>query len=85
MKPYIFLSIFFLSLLYACKETPKEPLQEVMAIPASSASFDAILEAYYEKRLQLYPLNATSEGDSRYNDRLPNDLTDKFLEEEKTF
>ena len=41
---------------------------------ASSGKFDALLEAYYEDFLKLNPLQATFEGDSRYNDQFVNTL-----------
>ncbi len=41
---------------------------------ASSGKFDALLDAYYEDFLRLNPLQATFEGDSRYNDQFVNTL-----------
>jgi uncharacterized protein (DUF885 family) len=37
-----------------------------------------LCENYYEERLQFYPIEATMQGDNRFNDKLPNELTDKF-------
>ena len=50
-----------------------------------SLEIDQIFENYYQESLELYPLNATSQGDKRYNDFLPNDLTDEFRNKEKIF
>ena len=50
-----------------------------------SFEINQIFEDYYQESLELYPLNATSQGDNRYNDFLPNDLTDDFRNKEKTF
>jgi uncharacterized protein (DUF885 family) len=44
-----------------------------------------VFENYYQESLKLYPLQATSQGDLRYNDFLPNDLSDEFREKEKEF
>ena len=44
-----------------------------------------IFENYYQESLKLYPLQATSQGDLRYNDFLPNDLSDEFRTREKEF
>ena len=44
-----------------------------------------IFENYYQESLKLYPLQATSQGDLRYNDFLPNDLSDEFRKKEKEF
>ena len=50
-----------------------------------SLEINQVFENYYQESLKLYPLNATSQGDKRYNDFLPNDLTDEFRNKEKTF
>lgn len=44
-----------------------------------------VFENYYQESLKLYPLQATSQGDLRYNDFLPNDLSDEFRTREKEF
>ena len=56
-------------------KAPPAP-QAAEAAPASAAArdFDALLEQYFEERLELSPLLATFIGDHRYDDRLPNDL-----------
>lgn len=46
------------------------------ALPETS--FDNFLENYHQDGLKLFPLNATFAGDSRYNDQLPNTLTEAF-------
>ena len=40
---------------------------------------------YYEERLRLYPMEATMAGDDRYNDQLPNNLTEEFRAAEVAF
>ncbi len=45
----------------------------------------AFFDQYYENRLKLYPLEATSIGDNRYNDQLPDDGSAAFLSKAKTF
>jgi uncharacterized protein (DUF885 family) len=40
---------------------------------------------YHQEALQLYPLSATYQGDKRYNDYLPNSLSDEFMAQEKLF
>ena len=44
-----------------------------------------VFEDYYQESLKLYPLNATSQGDLRYNDFLPNFLSDEFRNDELNF
>ena len=50
-----------------------------------SLEIPQIFENYYQESLKLYPLQATSQGDLRYNDFLPNDLSDEFRKKEKEF
>lgn len=50
-----------------------------------NASIAAQFDRYYEERLKLYPLEATYAGDNRYDDLLPNVLTDSFRAELTTF
>ena len=50
-----------------------------------SLQINKVFEKYYQENLILYPLKATSQGDVRYNDFLPNNLTDEFRNNEKVF
>ena len=52
---------------------------------AFSNPINQLFADYNEGRLQLYPLEATSSGDSRYNDLLPNELSNAFGEKEAAF
>jgi len=40
-----------------------------------------LFENYYQDRLKLFPLSATSAGDDRYNDQLYNDGSQEFLKQ----
>src|SRR5690242_16695447 len=40
---------------------------------------------YYEERFKLYPMEATQAGDPRYNDLLPDNLTESFRASERAF
>ncbi len=44
-----------------------------------------LLENYYQERLKLYPIDATFAGDERYNNILPNNLSDAYIAEAKAF
>ncbi len=52
---------------------------------ATNSGFATVLDDYYEQRLKLFPVEATQQGDSRYNDQLPNDISQAFLAESKVF
>lgn len=44
-----------------------------------------LFDDYWEQHAKLFPLEATSEGDNRYNDLLPNDQTKAFRDSLKAF
>lgn len=46
--------------------------------PSASAPLAALFASYWEDQAKLYPLQATSQGDNRYNDQLPNSGTRAF-------
>lgn len=50
-----------------------------------NSAFATVLDDYYEQRLKLFPLEATSQGDNRYNDQLPNDISPAFLDSTRAF
>ena len=58
--------------LAACSTAPKK----------TAADFDAFLEEAYQANLELYRLPSTYLGESRYNDTLPNYLSDAFSAKE---
>lgn len=82
MKKYI--AIIGFLCFFACKEQSKETTDKNLSIHSNEA-FRTLLENYYQESLQLYPMNATAQGDNRYNDLLPNPLTNAFQAKEKAF
>jgi uncharacterized protein (DUF885 family) len=68
-------------LLAACSLWPAAAPQPDPATRAAQQLF----ADYWEESLQLYPLNATYVGDSRYNDQLPNHLSPEFRARELAF
>ncbi|MEB8330473.1 DUF885 domain-containing protein [Flavobacteriaceae bacterium KMM 6897] len=81
MKKYLILVLGTLALT-ACKNKP-EPLKENAM--AKNEAFGTLMDNYYEDGLKLYPLKATSEGDSRYNDIFLNNLTEDYKAMEKAY
>ncbi|NHW59916.1 DUF885 domain-containing protein, partial [Escherichia coli] len=63
---FIILSSVILAL-FSCKkgDTPS------VVNTTPKTSLDSIAEEYYEGYLQFHPLEATAQGDPRYNDKLP--------------
>ncbi len=71
MKKIILIALCFITF-GACKDGSKQEKKDDM--PSIASVFDS----YYEDGLKLNPLGATFEGDNRYNDTLPNFLSDDF-------
>lgn len=80
MKKLLFLAVIS-SLLPACNTAKRGLPSEREA----SSSIAEVFASYHEERLKLYPLEATFAGDNRYNDSLPNVLTDSWRTEAETF
>ena len=78
MKKYMLVTICMIFFI-ACKEDGK--FEETKDYPPIASVF----EAYYEDGLKLNPLGATFEGDNRYNDTLPNFLSDDFEKKAKAY
>ena len=52
---------------------------------ADNTELASLLDKYYEERLQLFPLEATLNGDNRYNDKWYVDFTDSYRGKLKDF
>lgn len=74
-----FLGVVFLTGFTSCKKSDS-PLTKVTPIEVDSIAAD-----YYEQYLKLYPLEATSQGDLRYNDQLPINIDKDFISGEISF
>ncbi|MEJ0031589.1 MAG: DUF885 domain-containing protein [Bacteroidota bacterium] len=57
----------------------------LILISCREPSFDNLLQNYHEDYLKLYPLAATSAGDNRYNQILPNNISVEYRNELKNF
>lgn len=77
------LPILALLLVLACKEEPKTSKTD--ASVENNPEFMTLLDDYYEEGLKLNPLNATFAGDNRYNDILPNVLSDEHVAATKAY
>lgn len=49
------------------------------------ATLDSLFKSYYQDYLRLNPLQATSLGDTRYNDQLPNTITQGYRNQVRDF
>ena len=48
-------------------------------------AFGRVLNEYYNERMKYFPLEATQNGDNRYNAELPVDFTDSYLDTLRNF
>jgi uncharacterized protein (DUF885 family) len=69
-KLFILLAIAFFAI--SCNNPKTEQTS------AEKKNLPALLEGYYNERMELFPLEATSNGDPRYNNLLPADFTDSY-------
>lgn len=74
-----FLGVVFLTGFTSCKKSDS-PLTKVTPIEVDSIAAD-----YYEQYLKLYPIEATSQGDLRYNDQLPINIDKDYISGEISF
>ncbi|MCP9750304.1 DUF885 family protein [Ferruginibacter sp. HRS2-29] len=80
MKRLTLFSFLFLSLT-ACNQSKNQDTQN----PAPDTAFASMLKNYYDERMALYPLEATMNGDTRFNNQLPADFTDSYRAKLKDF
>ncbi|UOQ52654.1 DUF885 domain-containing protein [Hymenobacter cellulosivorans] len=81
MRKTILTSVAVCSLLASFTPPPMRPQRPADDDKRLAALFDA----YWEKNNQLFPLSATSQGDNRYNDQLPNDQTKAYRDTLRAF
>ncbi|KAA9338151.1 DUF885 domain-containing protein [Hymenobacter busanensis] len=74
----------------ACSQPTKTEVQtdsSATSATTETAAKDlpAVFDAYWEENAKLFPLDATTQGDNRYNDQLPNDGTVAFRKDLQAF
>ena len=75
------LTLICFSCLLSCKNEPKEENRKI----ATNSEFNTLLDNYYEDGLKLNPINATTSGDMRYNDKFPNTLSQEYTDSLKNY
>lgn len=81
MKKIFFIAVAFFSLT-ACNQKKDSA---TTTVKEDNSKLAALFENYYNDRMQLYPLEATANGDTLYNNLLPADFTDTYREKLKSF
>ena len=82
MKNLLYKTLFgflMVASLISCKKSDSPVTKE------TPADLDSIAANYYEQYLKLYPLEATAQGDLRYNDQLPVNIDKDFISGEIAF
>lgn len=67
-----FLAIFVFTLVIGCKEQPKEQVKS----SAAADSLTVLMDRYFQERMALFPIEATNNGISTYNDKVYAEFTD---------
>lgn len=80
MKRLTLFSLVLLSFA-ACNRGEKQTTQNA----GPDTAFASMLKKYYDERMALYPLEATMNGDTRFNNLLPADFTDSYRARLKEF
>lgn len=70
---------------FAQPAKPAKPAAATARKPSASAPLAALFAAYWDEQAQLFPFDATAQGDNRYNDQLPNDQTRAFRQQLQRF
>ena len=76
-----FFAFAFFVLAAASCQSPTQAGVETM----DDKQFDQYLDNYYEGRLKLFPLEATFNGDNRYNDQLTIDISESERDKQRSF
>src|SRR5210317_401966 len=71
-----FFLICFLALMISSCKIDSKTENQLATLP--NEAFNTMLDNYYQDVLKLNPLNATLLGDNRYNDTLPNFLSNDY-------
>ncbi|OWY24922.1 DUF885 domain-containing protein [Sphingobacteriales bacterium UPWRP_1] len=81
MYRFLLLLFFTFFCFASCRQNPsgeqKLPGSEGATVAGNQQLAD-LFNRYYEERMQFYPMEATTNGDNRFNDQLPNDGTADF-------
>ena len=79
MHKHLLPLFFLINLLYACSSAPSANKQ------GHHSALDSLMQAYWDERMQLFPVEATATGDNRYNDQLPVTISSSYRERCRSF
>lgn len=64
-----FLFVLLSAVIFSCNQDKKKTMDN---------DLNRLYKDYFEERLSFFPLEATSQGDNRFNDQLPNDISEAY-------
>ncbi|MFP9099494.1 DUF885 domain-containing protein [Flavobacterium sp. RHBU_24] len=73
------------TLLLICTIALQSCQKKEEAATTPNKALNNLFEQYYQERLKLYPFDATTAGDNRYNNIFKNNLDEKYIQEQKDF
>src|SRR5215204_335508 len=79
MKYLLFASLVFA---LACNDSGSSTAPQTKS---GNDKLAGLFDQYWEKRMRLYPIEATQNGDNRYNDRLNIDISEPFRDTLRAF
>jgi len=79
MKFFVYVFLLICCIFSSCKLMHPD-----RSIP-DNRKFGRVLNDYYNDQMKYFPLLATQNGDNRYNDQLPVDFTDSYLDTLRNF
>lgn len=88
IRPHLVLAFAVAAALAGCATTPGSPAPRADSQPAvadKAARLTRLYEQFWEESLQLNPIQATFQGDPRYNDQLPNFLGAEYRKRSHEF
>src|SRR5450759_3515883 len=74
--------IFFLTIIIFASSCKPGKINQVKE---DNKDFASLLDKYYDDRMHMFPLEATINGDGRFNNLLPADFTDSYSTKLKDF
>ena len=76
---------FFCCLFFFACSNDKQPANAVSGTTDAVGNISGLLTSYWEERMKLFPLEATQNGDNRYNDQLSLDISEPFRDTLRRF
>ncbi|HEY5392957.1 MAG TPA: DUF885 domain-containing protein, partial [Hanamia sp.] len=87
LKTLLFMSATLLMILsmVACHQKSKSKNAETINDSTVNKNLNLLFEKYWDENAKLFPVEATANGDNRFNDQLPNDQTQAFRDSLQTY